>query len=76
MGWVPVLKFEDWDLVHHEKFPHLVTAKLMHQMIDASAGMIELELYKCLKGVEKVGLLKLLWVPHYHRALVIIFVIR
>lgn len=25
-GQVPVLKFQDWDLVDHEKFPHLATA--------------------------------------------------
>lgn len=34
LGWVLVLKFEDWDLVNHEKFPHLVTEKLMYQRIE------------------------------------------
>ena len=29
LGWVPVLKFKDWDLADHEKFPHLMTAQLM-----------------------------------------------
>ena len=29
--------------------------------------MIELEPCKSLRGVENVGLLNLLWVPHYHR---------
>jgi len=29
LGWVPVLKFEDWDLTDHEKFPHLKTTQLM-----------------------------------------------
>ncbi len=26
LGRVPSLKFEDWDLADHEKFPHLETA--------------------------------------------------
>ena len=71
-----MLKFEDWDLSDHEKFPHLVTVKIMRQKIDALAGMIKLEPCKWLRGVEKVGLLNLLWVSHYHRALVTIFIIR
>ena len=60
LGRVPVLKFEDWDLTDHEKFPHLATEKLMHQKIDVIAGMIELEPQKWLRGVEKAGLLNLL----------------
>jgi len=48
----------------------------MRWQIDAMARMIELEPRKWLKGVEKAKLLNLLWVPHYHRALVIIFIIR
>ncbi len=35
LGWVPVLKFEDWDLSDHENFPHLTTVKLMWQKMDA-----------------------------------------
>jgi len=31
LGWVLVLKFEDWDLTDHLKFPHLVTTQLMCQ---------------------------------------------
>lgn len=70
------MKFEHWDLTDHEKFPHLVTKKLMCEKINAMAGMIELDPHKWLRGVEKVGLLKLLWVLHYHHALVTAFVIR
>jgi len=73
---VHVLKFKDWDLTDHEKFPHLVTEYLMCQLIDTTAGTIELVPWTWLKGVEKVGLLNLLSVPHYHRAPVTIFVIR
>lgn len=25
LGWVPLLKLEDWDLANTKKFPHLVT---------------------------------------------------
>ena len=71
-----MLNFEDWDLMDHEKFPRLMTTQLMHQKKDALTGIIELEQCKWLRRVEKVGLLNLLWVSYYHRALVIIFVIR
>ena len=40
------------------------------------ARVIELEPHKWLRGVEKAGLLNLLWVPHYHCTPVTIFVIR
>lgn len=43
---------------------------------NAAAGLIELEPHKWLNGVEKARLLNLLLVPHYHRALVTMFVIR
>lgn len=76
MRQVLVLKFEVWDLADHEKFPHLATTQLIHQNLDALAGMIELEPCKWLRGVEKARLLNLLLVLHYHRALVTIFVIR
>ena len=29
LGRVPRLKFQDWDLADHKKFPHLETAQLM-----------------------------------------------
>lgn len=76
LRWVPVLKFEDWDLENHEKFLHLAIVKLTCRKRDAIAGMIKLEPQKWLKGVEKVGFLNLFWVPHYHCSLVTIFVIR
>ena len=31
MGRVPNMKFEDWDLIDHEQFPHLETKNLMKQ---------------------------------------------
>lgn len=71
-----MLKFEDWDLTDHEKFPHLTTVQLMRQKKDAPAIIIELEPCKWVRGVEKAGLLTLLWVSHYHHAPVTIFVIR
>ena len=44
----------------HEKFLHLMTAQLMCQKKDALYEIIELELCKWLRGVEKVGFLNLL----------------
>jgi len=43
---------------------------------NTATRIIELELHKWLHGVEKVGLLNLLWVPHFHCAPITIFVIR
>ena len=68
------MKFEYWNLTDHEKFPHLEIGNLMKQN---TAGVVTtLELRKCLRGVEKAGLLNLLWVPHFHRTPITIFVIR
>lgn len=44
LGWVLNLKFEDWDLADHEKFPRLETAQLMKPKQNTVAGVIELEL--------------------------------
>jgi len=62
LGWVSNIKFEDWDLADSEKFPQLAAEKLRQQ--------------KWLQSVEKLGLLHLRWIPHYHRVPITIFVIR
>ena len=72
---MPSLKFEDWDLADHEKFPHLETLHLMKNKWNTVVGVIELEPRKWLHRVEKVGLLNLLWVPHLHCAPITIFFI-
>ena len=64
LGQVPVFKFEDWDLVDNEKFPKLEMESLMKQSM--KGPIITLELRKWLCGVEKAGLLHLLWIPHFH----------
>lgn len=76
LGQVCVLKFEDWDLADHKKFPHLATEQLMLRRIDMTTTMIELEMWTWIKGVEKVGLLNLLLVLHYHHALMTVFIIK
>ncbi|CAA3018923.1 Hypothetical predicted protein [Olea europaea subsp. europaea] len=45
---VPILKLEDWDLVDHEKFLHLVTEELMHHIIDTNTRMTTLEPWRWL----------------------------
>lgn len=60
LGQVPSLKFEDWDLADHEKFPHLEIVQLMKPKQNTTAGVTELEPRKWLCGVEKAGLLNLL----------------
>jgi len=44
MGQVPSLKFEDWELVDHEKFPHFETRHLIKPKENTFVGVIELEL--------------------------------
>ena len=39
----------------------------MHHVFHKNTGVTALELRKWLKGMDKVGLLNLLWVPHYNR---------
>lgn len=76
LGWVPLLKLEDWDLANHQKFPYLMTEQLMHHIIDTTIGMTTLEPWKWLRGVDKVGLLNLLWVSHYSLAPITVLVIK
>lgn len=71
-----LLKLEDWNFADHEKFPCLATEKLMRHIIDTNMGMTALEPWRWLKGVEKAGLLNLLWVLHYNQTLVTIFFIN
>ena len=70
------LKFEYWDLNDYEKFPHLETRNLMKPKQNTVVGVTEIQLRKWLNRVDKAGLLNFLWVPHFHRALITIFVIR
>lgn len=36
VGYVPTIKFEDWDLTDREKFPHLETSQLMEQSMEGA----------------------------------------
>ena len=68
------MKFEYWDLVDSEKFPHLETESLMKHNMEGP--VITLQPRKWLCSVEKVGLLHLLWIPHFHHVPIAIFIIR
>lgn len=68
------MKFEYWDLADYKKFPHLEIGNLMKKHI--TGVVTTLEPQKWLHGVEKAGLLNLLWVPHFHRPPITIFVLR
>jgi len=74
LGHVPNMKFEDWDLADHEKFPHLEAKNLMKK--NTMGVVTTLEPWKWLCGVEMVGLLNLLWVPHFHHVPINIFIIK
>lgn len=74
VGGIPSMKFEDWDLVDSEKFPHLETSKLMEQSTEGVVTTLQPWTWLC--GVEEAMLLHLLSIPHFHRAPITIFVIR
>lgn len=63
---IPLLKMEDLDLANHDRFPHLVTANYVKHIYYVDSGVIVLEMVEWIRRVENSGLLKLLWVPHYH----------
>lgn len=67
LGHIPALKMEDWDLVDNEKFLHLATNKYLAKIYYEGTGVMRLEPMKWVAGVEKVGLLNMLWVPHFSR---------
>lgn len=63
---IPLLNVEDWDLVDHERFPHLATTNYMKCAYYPDSGVTELEIVEWIHRVENLGLLNLLWVHHYH----------
>lgn len=66
LAQIPLLETEDWDLADHARFPHLKIDKYMKHMYYTESGIIALETVAWIHGMEKSGLLNLLWVPHYH----------
>ena len=76
LGHVPLLKLEDQDLEDTEQFPHLVTYQLIHRIFHKTTGMTMLEPWKWLRGMDKVGFLNMLWVPHYNRVPIRMVVIK
>lgn len=73
LGQVPTMKFEDWDFVDSENFPHMATEILMKQKVEGLVIMLEPQ--KWLHGVAKARLLNLRWIPHFHHAPIAIFII-
>ncbi len=67
---------EDWDLVDMEQFPHLATDNFIQRVFYKDLGVTTVELVKWICGVEKAGLLNLLWVPHYHHTPINLIVIK
>lgn len=74
VGRILSMKFEEWDLVDSEKFPHLETSELMQLSIEGAVTTLKPR--TCLRGVEEARLLHLLLIPHFHWAPITIFVIR
>lgn len=51
----PLLKIEDWDLVDHEQFPHLVNENYMRRVYYQDSGVTELETVEWIHGVNNPG---------------------
>lgn len=59
-----------------ERFPHLAMDQLMHRVFYKDSGLTTLELRKWVKGVDKAGLLNMLWVLHYNHTPITMVVIK
>ena len=60
---IPHLKLEDWDLVDHERFPHLEIDNYMKRIFYKESGVTTLEPMEWIRRVNQSRLLNLLWVP-------------
>lgn len=76
LGHIPLLKLEDLDLDDAKCFPHLAMDQLMHRVFYKDSGVTTLDPRKWVKGVDKVGLLNMLQVPHYNRTPITMVVIK
>jgi len=63
-------KMEDWDLVDHDKFPHLATNKYMTKIYYEEIGVTWLEPNKWVRDVEQASLLHMLYIPHFHQLII------
>lgn len=54
----------------------MATEQLICHIADTTTEMTTLEVLKWLRGVDKAGLLKLLWVLHYNHTPIIVLVIK
>lgn len=70
------LKLEDWDLDDIEHFPHLAKDQLMNCISYKCSSVTTMEPRMWVKGVDKAGLLNMLWVPHYNRTSITMMVIK
>ena len=64
---IPLLKMEDWELADNARFSHLEMDKYRRRVYYAESGVTTLEMEEWAYEVEHLGLINLLWVPHYHR---------
>jgi len=55
LGYIPMIKFQDWDLMDSEKFQHLDTNQLMKQSKEGVVTVLQPWKWQC--GLEDVGLL-------------------
>jgi len=76
LAWILHLKLKYWDLVDHEQFPHLAIDTFMKRVFYKESGVIALEMVEWICWVNQSGLLNFLWVPHYHRTLINLTVIK
>ena len=68
IGKIDRIKYADHDTNDHEKFPHFVPGKYLHSVHYPEVGTTLLEVKQWAAGLEQVGLLKMLNVPHFGRS--------
>lgn len=64
---VPHLCMEDWYLNYCNKYPQFEPNKYLQSIYYEEAGVIRVEPMKWVVGIQDVGLLNMLYVPHFGR---------
>jgi hypothetical protein len=62
---VPQLCMEDWDLADRAKFPHFEPSKYLKMVYYEEVGVTRVEPMTWATGIQCVGLLNMLTVPHF-----------
>lgn len=70
MAWLAFLKMENLDLGNHDKFMQLEPSKYLKSVYYEEMGITRLEPMKWEVGIEHIGLLNMLYFPHFSRIVI------